>query len=351
MRISVHLSLTLFLLAVVAGPARAADWDRVTSKRFTDHSIPSHSGFPSWFKQSFYDLREDLAEARSAGKLGILLFLSEANCSYCQIFLSTTFREPDIRKRVGQHFDVLGFEVVNDIALTDLQGQTLPMKQFVAREKAYVTPTLIFLRHDGRRLLQIAGYYPPERFRGVLDYLLDGHDERETLALFLARREVASRGSADPIRRDAELFAAPPYALDRRAAPAQRPLLVLLERPGCEACAQFHRNVLVDPAIRALVKKFESIQLDISDDHTPVLTPAGERLSARKWAEQLAVADAPSLLFFDEKGREVFRLESELLRNRTEGSMQLVLEKGYLDEPQLQRWRRSKTIGAQEQQR
>ncbi len=321
---------------------QAADWAQVNRDRFNEDAVPVLIEQPDWFKHSFLDLRGDLADAKKAGKLGIVLFLSTPRCSYCKAFLDFTFGNPGIRRDLTKHFDVIGLEVISDSEITDASGKTWTMKQFVVEEKAYVTPTLIFLRHDGRRMLRIVGYYPPEKFRAVLTYLLDGHYEREPLGAYLAKQAAAGKGTAAPIVRDPGLFGTSNTNFDRRAAPAQRPLLVLLERPGCTSCEEFHRKVLKEPAIRALIKKYDAVQLDMTDSRAMLLTPAGERLSAKQWTERLDVAYAPALVFFDERGREVYRLDSELLRERTEGSLQLVLDKGYLDEPQLQRWRNLK---------
>jgi hypothetical protein len=172
--------------------------------------------------------------------------------------------------------------------------------------------------------------------------MLDGHYPREPLGTYLSRRAGADKGGAGAITRDPELFGAPPLVLERRAARAERPLLVLLERPGGAGCEEFHRTVLKEPAVRALIRKFDTVQLDMTDAKTMLVTPVGERLSPRQWAEKIDVACAPALVFFDERGTKVFRLDSELKRERTEGSLQLVLEKGYLGEPQLQRRRNRK---------
>lgn len=330
----------LSFLAVLAGTgAMAADWSQVNRDRFNDDAVAVDVEHPAWFKHSFLDLRDDLAEARKAGKTGIVLYLSTRRCSYCRAFVDFTLAEPDIRQAMQRHFDVIGLEVISNAEITDVQGKTWTVKDYVAHEKAYVTPALIFIRHDGQQLLRIVGYYPPEKFRGVLAYLLEGHYRREPLGPFLGRREGADKSGGGAITRDPELFGTPPATLDRRAAPAARPLLVLLERPGCADCEEFHRTVLKQPAIRALIRRYDAVQLDMTDAKTMVVTPSGERLTLRQWAERLNVAYAPALVFFDERGQEVFRLDSELRRERTEGSLQLVLEKGYLDEPQLQRWR------------
>lgn len=53
---------------------------------------------------------------------------------------------------------------------------------------------------------------------------------------------------------------------------------------------------------------------------------------------------APRWSFFDEAEHEVMRLDSETQRFRIEGSLQMVLEKGYQQDAQLQRWRWKKAV-------
>lgn len=342
-RIFSHLKTVSFLLIFLVAnhPAVAAtEWSKVNRQGFKEDAVPVTIEFPSWFKRSFLDIREDLSEAKQAGKLGVVLFLSTPHCSYCKAFLDFTLADPGIQRDLKRNFDVIGVEVISNSPITDANGKTWTMKQFVAAQKAYVTPTLIFLRHDGKAMLRIVGYYPPEKFRAVMDYLLKAHYEREPLGAFLARTNSNSKPA--PIIRDTELFGSPPHVLDRRAGASRLPLLVLLERANCVSCTAFHRNVLNSPAIRALMKKYQAVQLDMDDAQSTIVTPSGERLSPKQWAERLEVAYAPAMVFFDERGKEVYRLDSELLRERTEGSLQLVLEKGYLEEPQLQRWRNLK---------
>lgn len=331
----------LLILLLANHPVVAAnEWYKVNPQGFKEDAVPVTIEFPSWFKRSFLDIREDLSEAKQAGKLGVVLFLSTPHCSYCKAFLDFTLSDPGIQRDLKRNFDVIGVEVISNNPITDANGKTWTMKQFAAAQKAYVTPTLIFLRHDGKAMLRIVGYYPPEKFRAVMDYVLKAHYERESFSAFLARTKIT--GEAGPLIRDTELFASPPYVLDRRAGAARRPLLVLLERANCASCTAFHRNVLNSPPIRALVKKYQAAQIDMDDAQSTIVIPSGERLSPKQWAERLELAYAPALVFFDERGQEVYRLDSELLRERTEGSLQLVLEKGYLEEPQLQRWRNLK---------
>ncbi|MEN8176054.1 MAG: thioredoxin fold domain-containing protein [Pseudomonadota bacterium] len=325
-------------LAAHAGDTGQARGEEIAEDVFVDVQ------FPPWFKQSFLDLRDDLAEAMGAGKQGLLVFVSTRRCSYCKAFLQNVLSQPDIRRRVRKGFDVVGLEIFDDSEMTDPQGHSYRVKEFVTASKAAYTPTLIFYGEGGRKLLKIVGYYPPERFRAVLDYLEGEHFQRESLRSFLASRTQASVAQSRPIITDPGLFSSPPHMLDRQKVPAARPLVIVFERPGCAACERFHEKVLADKAVRRLLRDYETVQLDASDRTTPVVTPTGEATSPAQWFEALALNYHPAILFFDETGKEVMRLDSETRRFRMEGSLQLVLEKGYEKDAQLQRWRREKAV-------
>jgi thioredoxin-related protein len=299
--------------------------------------------FPSWFKTSFLDLGDDLEEATAAGKQGIMLFISASRCSYCKAFIDSSLRDPAIRTRLTDNFDVIGLDIFDDRELTTLDGGQYRVKEFVLLNQASYTPTLIFLGEGGRLLLKIVGYYPPDRFAQVLDYLDTKAYQHQPLQAYLQAAASTPPTRGGSIIAD-DLFEPPPYMLDRSQLPAQRLLLVLFEHPGCAACERFHRRVLQDKSVRRLIGEYEAVQLDASDEAGRVVTPDGSKVSPAAWYRRLGLNYAPAMVFFDEHGDEVMRLDSETLRFRMEGSLQLVLERAYEQDPQLQRWRRAKAI-------
>jgi len=299
--------------------------------------------FPDWFKTSFLDLRDDLEEAIDTGKQGIMLFISASRCSYCEAFINTSLADPGIRERLTDSFDVIGLEIFDDRELTTLDGRQYRVKEFVTLNRASYTPTLIFFGKGGRLLLRIVGYYPPDRFRRVLDYLDSRAYEAQPLREYLEAFSQEPEADRAPIISD-DLFEQPPYMLDRSRLSAERPLLVVFEGSACPACERFHRRVLQDKSIRRLIGEYEAVQLDARDVKGRVVTPAGAKTSPADWYRELELNYLPAILFFDEGGNEVMRLDSETLRFRMEGSLQLVLERAYEQDAQLQRWRRAKAI-------
>ncbi|MEW8692685.1 MAG: thioredoxin fold domain-containing protein [Candidatus Thiodiazotropha endolucinida] len=300
--------------------------------------------FPHWFKTTFLELDEELKEAVGKGKQGLMVFVSTRHCSYCKAFIQNVLSLPDIRQRVERFFNVVGLEIFDDSEMTDPAGRSFRVKEFVSANKTAYTPSMIFYGANGAQQLKIVGYYPPEKFREVLEYLEGSHYLREPLRDYLVKTANTSSETTGRIISDPVLFSKPPYQLDRHTRVAEQPLLVLFERPNCGACERFHRRVLADQSIRRLMHEFETVQLDASDSTTRLINPKGERTTPSEWYARLDLAYSPSMVFFDDTGREVLRLDSETQRFRMEGTLQLVLEKGYEKDAQLQRWRRDKAV-------
>jgi thioredoxin-related protein len=256
--------------------------------------------------------------------------------------MDAVLNEPDMRGRLTASFDVIGLDIFDDSELTALDSRQYRVKDYVLKHRASNTPTLIFLGAGGEMLLRIVGYYPPDRFRQVLDYLEAKAYLRQPLGEFMRAASRAQAGDDSPIIADT-LFAPPPYMLDRTL-PAERPLVVVFESPGCESCERFHRRVLADTAVRRLIGEYEAVQLDATDENGRMITPDGEKSTPSSWYRRLGLDYLPSIVFFDTGGQEVMRIDSETQRFRMQGSLQLVLAGTGAEDAQLQRWRRARAI-------
>ena len=331
---------TLLLSLLIFGISPFAIADRMDSYKMIGGHGQANIKHPAWFKESFLDLQEDLREAKKAGKRGVIIFFSQKNCSHCQAFLDVTFNDPATQKRVRKDYDVIGLDIFNDVEVTGIGGSAKSIRNFAEEEKARLTPTLVFYGTDNTRLLKLIGFYPPEKFNRALDYIDGGQYKRQSFSAYLREIGPTPGSGGQPVKFDHTVFAKPPYMLDRTRTSAKRPLLVVFERPNCDACTRFHRNVLNDAEVRDLMASYDRVQLDMTDNRTSLTTPGGQQRTPQRWAQELDLTYDVAVVFFDEQGKEVHRLDSESGTARMTGSMQYVLEKAYTRHEQYLRWRK-----------
>jgi len=330
------LLLTLLLLASLFGPGHAAG---------TDEAFPSIDDAPrtidletpDWFQLSFLDLQEDLERAAERDKKGLAVYFGMRHCPYCEVMLNVNLAAPDIQQYFSEHFDVIALDALGSRDVVTLEGEVVRERVFAASLGLNFTPAFTFYNADGEEIHRIRGYYPPYRFRAALEYVIDRHDREGSFREYLARADPPPKFEIDDIN-EQPFFQDPPHLLDRSRISAQRPLMVFFERRACHACDVLHSEPLTDEQVLERVQLFDTVQLDLDAD-TPVLTPNGERLTAREWGEQLDIHWAPTILFFDENGQEILRIDSVVGLNRLRHTMDYVLTRAYEEYPTYRRWR------------
>jgi thioredoxin-related protein len=335
-------------VALAAAPGRAAtDADPDPDPAFysfDDSPRIRDAHIPEWFKLSFLDLPADLEEAVAAGKEGIVVYFGQKHCAYCQALMEVNFGLEDIVEYTRRHFDVIPIDIWSDREVVTMDGETLTEKAFAERERTNFTPSLLFYDREGREVLRLRGYYPPYQFRAALEYVADGHYASQSFREYLDRAEPGLAFPSDEFIEE-EFFSEGPHILDRSRFPASRPLVVFFEQADCHACDVLHSEPLKDDQIVRALEEFEAVQLGMWSD-TPVLTPDGERLTARQWAARLGIFYAPTMVFFDEGGREILRIDSVVQFHRLKGVLEYVGTRAYREQPYYQRWREERLRAA-----
>jgi len=329
----------LICLTLLLVCATSAAQNKARYYSFDDRLTDYDGQQPEWFKASFLDLDEDLKEALEKGKSGMIVYFGQPNCAYCKAIMRENLSKPDLVEYVRRHFDVIGLNVFSNEDLTDTDGRATTVREFAEREKVHFTPALLFYGRDGKQALKLRGYYPAYKMRAALEFVADGHYQHEPFREYLEKADPPPLFDGEELHPD-EMFARPPYALDRRHVPAERPLLVIFEQPECHACDVFHTEPFQQAIVRERLKYFEIVQLNVWDGETPVLTPDGRKLTPKEWAVELGLFYTPTLLFFDERGNEIIRIDSVLQFYRLGGVLRYVAEKGYLEQPIFHRWAR-----------
>lgn len=305
---------------------------------FDDAPLEDELTLPDWFKLSFLDLSNDVEDAKDAGKKGLIVYFGQKNCSYCKAHLENNWQDISIIAYTRKHFDVVAIDVRGDRPVADVKGKVFRTEKTFSRSiKANFTPTLIFYDNEGNEIQRLSGYHPPYEFVAALEYIADEHYKKESLNNYLARAASFTEYGNDTLNRN-DIFSSPPYALDRSRFPSQTPLAVFFEKTRCHACDVLHSGPMSNNTIIRAMNQLESVQLD-SRSNTPVITPAGERTTAIKWAEKLDIYYTPTIIFFDERGKEIIRINSVVGFFRLNNVLHYVLSKGYQQEPNFQLWR------------
>lgn len=333
------LLLLLCLSPPVSAPLLAAPEESLDPLDFDDRPLSQEVRHPAWFKLSFLDLREDLRESVQAGKRGLIVYFGQKFCPYCRNLMEINFRQEDIVAYTRAHFDVVAIDIHGSGTVTDLAGREWDEGAFAEAQKANFTPTLVWYDSSGGEALRLRGYYPPYQFRAALEYVADGHYLVESFADYLERGTGVFSSDPDLLTEE-PFFSSGPYMLDRSRSPGQTPLVVFFEQPRCHPCDVLHAGPLQDPAITARLRELEAVQLDRSAE-TPVITPAGERLTAREWSQRLGLFYTPTLLFFDEQGAEILRVDSVVQFYRLGNVLEYITSGAYRDFPDYRRWRDS----------
>jgi thioredoxin-related protein len=290
---------------------------------------------PTWFADSFLDVREDVAEAAREGKR-LMLYFGQDGCPYCKQLMEVNFRQQRIADKARRGLVALAMNIWGDREVTWSDGRSMSEKQLAALLKVQFTPTLLFFDERGGVALRINGYLPPHEFEAALDYVAARMEGKVPFQDYVR----ANAGSAASERlHEQPFFLSPPHDLRRK--PGAKPLAVLFETPHCEGCDELHRVAFKRPQVLAPLAGFDVVRFGLLDS-SPIITPAGERTPASSWAQRLKLGYVPAMVFFDERGREVFRIDAYLRPFHLAGALEYVAGRAYLKEPSFQRFLQDK---------
>lgn len=288
--------------------------------------------YPAWFKESFLDFKEDVAEAAAAGKRLMVLFHQDG-CPYCNALVERNLSQKDIEQTIRKHFDVVALNMWGDREVATIDGKSYKEKTFAAALKVQFTPTILFFNEQGKMILRLNGYLPPERFKVAINYIADKQEDKLSYQDYMAKH--LPPGSSGEIYSE-DFFLPKPYDLSRKPG-KNKPFAIFFEQRDCPNCETLHKQILVDPELRKTIAGFDTVQLDMWSD-TPIITAKGIRTTARQLAKQLDVKYAPTIVIFNERGDEVIRSEAFFKVFHTHGLFQYVASGSYAKQPSFQRY-------------
>ena len=294
---------------------------------------PGYAEKPAWFKNSFLDIREDILEAAESGKRVVLYFYQDG-CPYCKKLLEDNFGQREITEFTREKFDVIAINMWGDREVVDVSGNDATEKKFSEDLKVMFTPTFLFLDEDGKVVLRVNGYYPPDRFMAALNYVAAAKEKQMSFRDYYAAREPTKDSGKLHVQPE---YLQPPYDLRAKSRQSGKPLMVMFEQKQCLACDELHMDIMQRDESKQQAARLDVVLLDMWSS-ARLITPGGKKTTARDWAKALDVKYGPSLVFFNDAGEEVFRTEAYLRAFHTQSVMDYVASAAYTKQSNFQRY-------------
>ena len=294
---------------------------------------PGHKEQPAWFKISFLDLFEDIAEATANNKR-LMVYYYQDGCPYCKKLIEDNFGQRDIANKTQQYFDVVAINLWGDNEVT-VGDKITTEKEFAEALKVQYTPTLLFFNEDKKVVFRANGYYPPEKFTALLDYI--GKKQEATTSYQDYMAKVNPQPSTGRLHNNINSVVSATDLTASNTSNKDKHLLVMFEQRNCNSCDELHLDILKRKESLELLSRFNVVVFDMWSNQM-ITTASGDKMTVRDWAKKLDVKYAPSLLFFNSKGDEVFRADAYLKAFHTQSIMDYVATSAYKKQSNFQRY-------------
>ena len=303
---------------------------------------------PTWFKDSFLELEEDIADAAEQNKR-LVVYFWQPGCPYCAQLWSDNFAEKDIIDSFRKNFEIVAINMWGNREVVSVAGKNYSEKTFAEALSIAYTPTLFFFDENKKVVLKLEGYVPPENFRLALQYVSQHKEKQGNYAAFVAAQKANNRSEIPENPENPEtqgklaaeaFFSQPPYYLDASHLNEQdkgKYQAVFFEEANCKNCDLLHQKTLQDKDTLKLVKQFKAIQLN-RYAATEVITPAGKKTTAKEWATELNISYLPAMVFFDPQGKQVMRIDIQMRSFHVQSIFDYVLSGAYKTELNFQRY-------------
>ena len=328
------LATLLFLLSFISHAANTEPVD--PDAPFDDTQLDEELVYPDWFKLSLGDLNDDLEEARNSGKKGIITYFGQKRCAYCEQFFKTSLADSDIQNYLRKHYDIIAFDIWGIDEVMDTDGKQYTERELSLHYKTNFTPSLVFYDLDGTPVFRLRGFYPPYKFRAALQFAVEEFYKTEKFSDYFARANPGEYFLLGGLT-ERDFFLEQPYDLAALLG-NNKATAVFFEQGNCHTCDLLHSDPLAQDLSIEEIEKMNVIQLNMWAD-TPVVTPQGVKTTAKEWARSLDIFYAPSIVFFDNNGKEIIRVDSVTYFYRLWGVLDYVNQKGYEKSTDYQEWR------------
>lgn len=246
---------------------------------------------PSWFKESFLDIAEDIQEAKSKNK-HYMIFVDLEGCPYCTKMLKENFiTQNKTSEFIKKYFDVIELNVKGSREVTYVDGSVLTEKELAQKLQIQYSPTILFFDDKNEVIVRVNGYRNPTDFKYILEYVQGEHYKNMTLTEYVNKIEKQNLYTLKDNKMFKDL---------KDLSKIDTPLAVIFEDGSCTLCEYFHDSVLKDKDVINELKKFTIVRLDANSEKE-IIDVNGNKTTAKKWAQSINLDYRPGVLLYDKK--------------------------------------------------
>ncbi len=154
--------------------AFAAIWlsmsfNQVFSKE-ANSSLTPRDPYKFFFNETWGDFKEELENAKSQGKKGVLIFFEMDECPFCHYMKMNVLNQRIVQKYFRSNFLSFSVDIEGDLEIVSMQGKSMKQKDFAFKvNRVRATPVFAFFNLEGKRIFRYTG-----KTSGVDEFLLMG---------------------------------------------------------------------------------------------------------------------------------------------------------------------------------
>jgi thioredoxin-related protein len=151
-----------------------------------------------FYEQSLGTLTDDLEDAKSSGKKGILIFFQQKDCPFCHRMKNTVLNQREVQDYYRERFLILDMDIESNADYTDFNDNpTTPKKFFsVVTRNRNATPVFAFFDLEGKLVVRYTGATSGvEEFMWLGEYASEGIYKKQSFTRYKRERRKARQGS------------------------------------------------------------------------------------------------------------------------------------------------------------
>lgn len=244
---------------------------------------------PSWFKDSFLDIAEDIEEATEKNR-HFMIFLDFEGCPYCSKMIKESFEEDNKTSQfIKNNFDVIELNVKGSKEITWLDGDVVTEKALTEKLKIQYSPTVLFFSPSKEIVARVNGYRNPTDFQYILDFVKTKEYEKTDFVTYLNKankKEIYKLQENKMFQDKSDL------------SKIKTPIAVIFEDTNCTQCEHFHNKILTNKDVIGEFKKFTVVRFD-ANSTKEIITPEGTKTTPKQWVDKLNLDYRPGILLYD----------------------------------------------------